>query len=381
MHHTLLLLCLVLLHGIVTSNTGVNGLYYKHTVVEHPAQSIHILTVDPHKITITLETADGSYIGSQKLSTMAQKNNAIAAVNGGFFEIYAEDKLSLLFFKALYAFGLPWYKAIPKWGLKKNSHYFSLSDIQCGIIGWDSTKQKACFGAAQQDAFVDTDNATIKVNSFNKTTQDLPGVFTSVFSEKTPHFYTAVTEYIVQNNQVKKVTPLSHGETMIPTNGYILTLPKDHTHALSLHDIAHLRISHKEHDEFPLSSSNKKWQNGDFMLASTPLLVYNGSITNHIKQQSSSFYTTQHPRTAVGVQEDGTWIFVVVDGRRNNARGFTILELAQYMKDLPCTHALNLDGGGASTMVINTTVINQPSDIIGGERPISNAFLMYQKKK
>ncbi|CAA9373886.1 MAG: Sporulation-specific_N-acetylmuramoyl-L-alanine_amidase [uncultured Nocardioidaceae bacterium] len=85
-----------------------------------------------------------------------------------------------------------------------------------------------------------------------------------------------------------------------------------------------------------------------------------------------------HPRTAVGVDTDtGRVLLLVVDGRQDHSRGYTLLELARLMKQLGAEEALNLDGGGSSTMVTTrpsgrTRVANSPSD--GQERTVPNGL-------
>jgi exopolysaccharide biosynthesis protein len=81
-----------------------------------------------------------------------------------------------------------------------------------------------------------------------------------------------------------------------------------------------------------------------------------------------------HPRTAVGIDSDtGKVLLVVVDGRSESSSGLTLLELADLMVQLGADEALNLDGGGSSTMAVTPpagalTVANVPSD--GQQRPI-----------
>lgn len=86
-----------------------------------------------------------------------------------------------------------------------------------------------------------------------------------------------------------------------------------------------------------------------------------------------------HPRTAVGFSEDGRRMFMVtVDGRQGTVAGLTLRDLARLMKSLGAHDALNLDGGGSSTLVARlpgdtgVTVHNSPSD--GGERPVPNGL-------
>ncbi|MEJ7832016.1 MAG: phosphodiester glycosidase family protein [Nocardioides sp.] len=83
-----------------------------------------------------------------------------------------------------------------------------------------------------------------------------------------------------------------------------------------------------------------------------------------------------HPRTAIGIdRETNSVLLLVVDGRQSFSRGYTMVELANKMIDLGADEALNLDGGGSSTMVARKSngqigVINSPSD--GGQRLVPN---------
>jgi hypothetical protein len=89
----------------------------------------------------------------------------------------------------------------------------------------------------------------------------------------------------------------------------------------------------------------------------------------------SDFVNTRHPRTAVGFNQDSTKVFfVVVDGRQSNLSvGMTIDELANLILSVGAYNAVNLDGGGSSTMAIHNQVVNSPSDP-GGERSVANAL-------
>jgi hypothetical protein len=92
----------------------------------------------------------------------------------------------------------------------------------------------------------------------------------------------------------------------------------------------------------------------------------------------------RHPRTAVGLDEDSNILhMVVVDGRQDGlSEGVSTHELAAHMRELGCDHALNLDGGGSSIMVLGQTdgthrVVNSPSDNVLGfpiPRPIPVAI-------
>jgi hypothetical protein len=82
----------------------------------------------------------------------------------------------------------------------------------------------------------------------------------------------------------------------------------------------------------------------------------------------------RHPRTAIGVDEEGWMLLVVVDGRRRGSVGMDLLRLANLMRRLGAVSALNLDGGGSSTMVVRGKIVNRPSD--GWERWVSSGVLI-----
>lgn len=84
----------------------------------------------------------------------------------------------------------------------------------------------------------------------------------------------------------------------------------------------------------------------------------------------------RHPRTAVGFSRDSSTLFILtVDGRSENSGGMTLLELATMLRKLGAWQAMNFDGGGSTTMVIEGKVVNRPSDK-NGERSVGNALLV-----
>ena len=91
-----------------------------------------------------------------------------------------------------------------------------------------------------------------------------------------------------------------------------------------------------------------------------------------------------HPRTAVGIDRDtGKVLLLVVDGRQDNSRGYTLVELARLMRSLGAEDALNLDGGGSSTLVArdedgDRRVLNSPSD--GSQRSVADGIGVHYSK-
>lgn len=88
------------------------------------------------------------------------------------------------------------------------------------------------------------------------------------------------------------------------------------------------------------------------------------------------------PRTAIGFDEGGDRAFlVVIDGRITESRGMTLTELGDFMAELGAVQALNLDGGGSSTLLAREAgeddldVENTPSD--GSLRPVPNGLALF----
>jgi len=96
----------------------------------------------------------------------------------------------------------------------------------------------------------------------------------------------------------------------------------------------------------------------------------------HLQERfAGSFAARRHPRTAVGVR-DGTVVLVTVDGRQPGySEGMTLDELAGLLVELGCTEAMNLDGGGSTTMVVRDRVMNSPSS--GVPRAVANALALF----
>ena len=103
-----------------------------------------------------------------------------------------------------------------------------------------------------------------------------------------------------------------------------------------------------------------------------PELIRNGNI---VAPHNCGYICNRQPRTALGTTANGTILMAVVDGRRSDySVGMTLEGLARFMKDEGAVRAVNLDGGGSTTMWVKGNVVNRPSD--GGQRAVTNAFLL-----
>ncbi len=95
----------------------------------------------------------------------------------------------------------------------------------------------------------------------------------------------------------------------------------------------------------------------------------------------AGFATDRHPRTALARLESGKILLVTVDGRQPGISvGMSLQALAELLLEFGAVDAINLDGGGSTTMVVHNKIVNKPSDQTG-ERPVSDAILVFSKPK
>lgn len=115
-----------------------------------------------------------------------------------------------------------------------------------------------------------------------------------------------------------------------------------------------------------------------------PVLLKGGEIRNTYKQElfdgpNGILCDSRHPRTAIGATADGRLVLFVCEGRNMTpgVPGFTSEEVADILKELGCTEALNLDGGGSSCMLINNQETIKPSD--GAQRKVASVVLLKER--
>ena len=107
-------------------------------------------------------------------------------------------------------------------------------------------------------------------------------------------------------------------------------------------------------------------------------MIHNGAVNLTWEREKAvkSFAEMRHPRTAVAKLKDGKFLMITVDGRQPGVSvGMSLQELAEYLLSLDAIDAMNLDGGGSTTMFLDGKVVNSPSDK-EGERKVSDAIVV-----
>lgn len=147
-----------------------------------------------------------------------------------------------------------------------------------------------------------------------------------------------------------------------------------------------IRLLRSGRPRFVIPDSNRlaetKMPDSNIMTAGPMLLLHGQRVPQRLDRR---FVYSRHNRTAMGLKPDGTVVLVVADGRsKHQSDGLSIPELTYVMRWLGCSDAVNLDGGGSSTMYIKdygtNGVVNHPSDNgrfdERGQRPVANAILL-----
>ncbi|WP_110112557.1 S-layer homology domain-containing protein [Bacillus sp. CGMCC 1.16541] len=232
-------------------------------------------------------------------------------------------------------------------------------------------------------------NKPLRVSSINKARSASEViVYTPQFSYPSTRTNTYGMEVVVTNvskpvdqglkfgekvtGTIQSVTPYGQGNSTIPENGFVLSVQGG--------ALATTLSGMKAGDPIQLTiDMEPKWKNAEYILASGPILVQDSKVSMTIDPNSPRA-RERHPRTAVAIDQSRNKVFfVTVDGRQSGySAGMTLSEFANYLVSLGVDRALNLDGGGSTTMAVRkvgsqyATLANSPSQLT--ERAISTAL-------
>jgi hypothetical protein len=179
-------------------------------------------------------------------------------------------------------------------------------------------------------------------------------------------------EVVVAGETVQSVSD-GRGNAPIPPDGFVVS---GHGRARQ-----QLLAAFKAGDRVTLrgrlvpASGDARWDGVRHVFGGGPRLLANGQYVGG-ERFTPAFSERRHPRTAVGRLPDGRVVLLVVGGRQPyHSVGMTLIETAGLLRQMGVTDALNLDGGGSTTLVVRGVVINLPSDETG-ERPVSDVLLV-----
>jgi len=286
--------------------------------------------------------ASGTLHNKRTVRTIAQNTNSIVAINGGFFKPQTGVPLGTLMINGKIYTG-PVYDRVAL-GIFDN--------------GYD-------VGRVQLDAKISGNGENIKIDNINQ--PRMLSSYVLAYTRDWGSYAPASPQYGVQLQIVgNKITAASANPLSIPQNGYVLVGPKSKLGKLFGAQYVDVEIN-----------TNPKWENVKHIISGGPYLVKDNQIFIDMTAQKLQSIGGRNPRTAVGYTKDGDLILAAVDGREGSSIGLTLGELAALMKNLGCTNAINLDGGGSTVMYVNGQIVNHPQQV--GGIALSNALVISKK--
>jgi hypothetical protein len=186
-------------------------------------------------------------------------------------------------------------------------------------------------------------------------------------------------EWVIDRQRGRLVSgPHRSGKTRIPPRGFVLSfggeLVPEPLQLLGRSTRVRLDVSYD-----PVEGEPKPWLFAQDIIGGAGLLIRNGRDVEDwsIERFNAGFSENRHPRTMIGTAADSTIWLVTVDGRQPELSvGMSLLELRAVARRLGLVNALNLDGGGSTTMWVQGKVMNHPSDPTG-PRMVSDALLVH----
>ena len=163
-----------------------------------------------------------------------------------------------------------------------------------------------------------------------------------------------------------RIVSTGYSRLNIPVDGYVLVGPKSKLSILEAGEKIKLNVK-----------TSPEWKSVKHIISGGPYLVKNGEVYVDVAAQKLHSITGRNPRSAIGYTADNRLILVAVDGREGASVGLTLTELANFMKSIGCTNAINLDGGGSTVMYVKGKIVNNPK--VTGGIPLSNAVVLSAK--
>ncbi len=320
----------------------------------------YVLRVDLSDKNVKVDTLVNkkSVVGSSTVLNLAKNSGAIAAVNGSFFDFGAKGSGNSYTYGPVVSSGQVDLAATRD---SKDTATFSLNDLNEALFTYWNTKVELITPKGEKKIAA----------SYNR----YKGVFNGMtivdakWGAKTPGAtaqYPDWIEMVVEDGVVKEFSENKPSIDM-PKKGFVVLGSGSH--------IQYLKDTFKVGDPVDYSiTMNVDTNKMTMALTGGAMLVKDDKVLTTFSHNPVS-PSTRAARTAIGTSKDGkTLIIAAVDGKSSSSIGMTQSELASYMHELGCANALNLDGGGSTTLVsreqgtTGLSVQNRPSD--GSQRGV-----------
>lgn len=352
------------IYDLKTETTLATGVIQKNIkrLTDAGWQNINIIEADlsdaRYGVKTLTDTEDLTKLLNVK--TLAQTHNTVAAVNGDFFSWKWDDKSRGSAVGGMFDDGNMLSSATSPWNFstvaQADDGSFIFDYIDCAIA------------VAAPNGYI---TPIEHINKYDDLTT--PIIYTSEWGPLSPGSQGTQSEIVIENDTIVSVN-YDVGPVPFPENGYIIAFLRDQSPEIVenffVGDKVELGINYEP-----------KFENIQFAVGAGTLLLKNGE-----KAQNTNDIAGNHPRTAIGVNKDGSKLYLVtVDGRQTSSKGVSLSYMSSLMAEIGAYDAANLDGGGSTTMVVKSPftrehqVVNNPSDKY--LRPVINGVGIVPVKK
>jgi len=344
--------------------------YYRNndgSLVNHVGPiAVFLVRIDPSQARIASVLANDRVLDAEAVSEIGRRHNAPVAINGGFFNSANGEPTGLL---------------------KVDGALVSDSSLARGVVIVDSppggpTSLEFDRLAAKVSLEFQADGAVIRVPVDGVDTTRERGrlmMYTRFYAPDTDTAPTG-TEIVLAGDPLRvREVRVGFGRTPIPADGVVLSfggvrLPPE---VAALRVGVEVVVSIDWRSQFGVPDD--VLEQARHIINGAGLLKREGiNLTDWKTEglQGEGFTHTRHPRTLIGQDEAGTIWLAAIDGRQPDySIGMTFDDLQRLADRLGLTDALNLDGGGSTTMAILGQVVNRPSDPVGA-RAVSDAIIV-----
>jgi hypothetical protein len=329
--------------------------------------AVHLLRLDPRLVRLSSVLSQNEVLGAEPVEGMAARYGAVAAINGGFFNVGTGEPIGLLKVAR---------ELVSDTGTAKGAVVIRSPEVGVTELAFDqiSVRMTLVFQAGDREW-------SMPVNGVDTTrVRGRLMLYTPAYHVDTDTAPNG-TEWVLAGSPLT-VTDVRRdlGRTTIPPDGAVLSfggleLPE----ALASLETG-VAVRFETEWRAVHGTEAAALDAADHIVQGAGLIRRRGTTPGGWVEteglRSETFIDVRHPRTLIGVDRRGFIWLAAVDGRRpEHSLGMTFAELERLSDRLGLTDALNLDGGGSTTMVVNGQIVNRPSDP-AGPRAVSDALVV-----
>lgn len=347
---------------------------------------------------------DDGKLALEDVYSCVTRHGAKAGFNGGFFyEGHGKN-------------------GIPRLAFLNKYNIFAINSDQDSIYKTKDNKIK--FGKIKIELFLTSEEKNkVKIDSINNPVETGTKIFTTNYWMSTLT-NPGTTEIIVRRGFIHDIN--QNGNNRIPLTGFIISTTED-----GAKELAKFENDHKMHHEILITSDSEKIDQNEieWLISGSDFLIKDSKIPEKIssKKDESSFRDEPHGRTAICQLSEENFAVIVSDHNpalsaydlslkemitplksegldrekalamptgkllemfnktqknKKHSIGMKLPEFAEYLKSIGCINAINMDGGGSSTLVVDNEIVNNPTGLqnkkVAGKNPreVGDIFLI-----